>query len=49
MREKAEIWGNGAGSQIRTDDLRITNALLYQLSYSGESGRRLAPRANPCT
>ena len=30
----------GAGSQIRTDDLRITNALLYQLSYSGRVVRR---------
>ena len=49
MREKGEIWGNGAGSQIRTDDLRITNALLYQLSYSGESGLRLKPRVKPCT
>ena len=27
---------NGAGSRIRTDDLLITNQLLYQLSYAGE-------------
>jgi hypothetical protein len=26
---------NGAGSRIRTDDLLITNQLLYQLSYAG--------------
>jgi hypothetical protein len=26
---------NGAGKRSRTSDLRITNALLYQLSYSG--------------
>jgi len=26
----------GAGNRIRTDDLLITNELLYQLSYSGE-------------
>lgn len=26
---------NGAGERIRTSDLRITNALLYQLSYTG--------------
>jgi hypothetical protein len=26
----------GAGSRIRTDDLLITNQLLYQLSYAGE-------------
>ena len=26
----------GAGKRNRTSDLRITNALLYQLSYSGE-------------
>ena len=25
----------GANSRDRTDDLRITNALLYQLSYVG--------------
>ena len=25
----------GAGSRIRTDDLLITNQLLYQLSYAG--------------
>ena len=27
--------GNGAGNRNRTYDLRITNAPLYQLSYSG--------------
>ena len=27
--------GEGAGSQVRTDDLLITNQLLYQLSYTG--------------
>ena len=26
----------GAGSRTRTDDLLITNQLLYQLSYAGE-------------
>ena len=26
---------DGAENRIRTDDLRITNALLYQLSYLG--------------
>ncbi len=26
---------DGADDRIRTDDLRITNALLYQLSYVG--------------
>ena len=30
--------GNGAGRETRTPDLRITNALLYQLSYSGNEG-----------
>jgi hypothetical protein len=25
----------GAGSRVRTDDLLITNQLLYQLSYTG--------------
>ncbi len=28
----------GAGERSRTPDLGITNALLYQLSYSGVSG-----------
>ena len=27
--------GSGAGDRSRTYDLRITNALLYQLSYTG--------------
>ena len=27
----------GAGEESRTPDLRITNALLYQLSYTGET------------
>ena len=27
----------GAGEKSRTPDLRITNALLYQLSYAGET------------
>jgi hypothetical protein len=36
----------GAGSRIRTDDLLITNQLLYQLSYAGEKEpRRLAYKA----
>ena len=26
---------DGAGRRIRTDDLLITNQLLYQLSYAG--------------
>ncbi len=29
----------GAGERSRTLDLRITNALLYQLSYTGEKPR----------
>ena len=31
----------GAGSRIRTDDLLITNQLLYQLSYAGAYPRRI--------
>ena len=30
---------SGAGNRIRTYDLRITNAPLYQLSYSGEGAQ----------
>jgi hypothetical protein len=29
-----------AGSRVRTDDLLITNQLLYQLSYAGASERQ---------
>jgi hypothetical protein len=37
----------GAGEKSRTPDLRITNALLYQLSYAGVAmGRREGRRAN---
>jgi hypothetical protein len=31
---------SGAGKRIRTSDPRITNALLYQLSYSGRGKRQ---------
>ena len=33
--EWIERTGSGAGGQTRTDDLLITNQLLYQLSYAG--------------
>jgi hypothetical protein len=33
-----------AGRRIRTDDLLITNQLLYQLSYAGNNGRSVAQR-----
>ena len=36
MRGSREDREHGAGERIRTADLRITNALLYQLSYTGE-------------
>jgi hypothetical protein len=29
------LYYDGAGRRIRTDDLLITNQLLYQLSYAG--------------
>jgi hypothetical protein len=38
---------NGAGTETRTPDLRITNALLYQLSYPGTG--RSAADDNPKT
>jgi hypothetical protein len=31
----------GAGKRNRTSDLRVTNALLYQLSYSGKVNARI--------
>ena len=30
-----DMIGSGASVRIRTGDLRITSALLYQLSYAG--------------
>ena len=33
--EELKDLADGAGKRSRTPDLRITNALLYQLSYSG--------------
>ncbi len=35
---------NGAGGGTRTPDPRITNALLYQLSYTGSPN---TPKARP--
>ena len=37
----------GAGRGSRTPDLRITNALLYQLSYTGVFARREPARGKP--
>src|SRR5262249_6743269 len=34
-RIRNQSFYDGAGSRIRTDDLLITNQLLYQLSYAG--------------
>ena len=34
----------GAGEKSRTPDLRITNALLYQLSYAGVAAAAMPPR-----
>ena len=34
-----ELLANGAGNRVRTDDLLITNQLLYQLSYAGVHGQ----------
>ena len=34
----------GAGSRIRTDDLLITNQLLYQLSYAGKKAAHINAR-----
>ena len=40
---------NGADKKIRTSDLRITNAPLYQLSYIGSSGRQVYSNQDPST
>jgi hypothetical protein len=34
----------GAGRRIRTDDLLITNQLLYQLSYAGNEAGEISAR-----
>ena len=36
FKRETRCFKNGAENRIRTDDLRITNALLYQLSYPGK-------------
>ncbi len=43
--DEPELQGsrNGANRRDRTDDLRITNALLYQLSYVGLKNTRKIP------
>ena len=46
-REQAGLNENGAGTQTRTADLRITNALLYQLSYSGTGTACEGPKYRP--
>jgi hypothetical protein len=38
----------GAGEKSRTPDLRITNALLYQLSYAGVAIGRPEGRRAKC-
>jgi hypothetical protein len=43
---------SGAGGRTRTDDLLITNQLLYQLSYAGwnrQAGRDAAETQYPTT
>jgi hypothetical protein len=39
-----EAFEDGAGNRVRTDDLLITNQLLYQLSYTGLLSRRSVKR-----
>jgi hypothetical protein len=39
---KNKIMMNGADTRTRTEDLRITNALLYQLSHIGKCGAKIS-------
>ena len=39
VEEQFFLWKSGAGTRTRTEDLLITNQLLYQLSYAGKAGR----------
>ena len=42
MLYRSGVEQTGAGNRARTDDLLITNQLLYQLSYAGiYAGNRL--------
>ena len=34
---RKQLFGERAGNRARTDDLLITNQLLYQLSYAGKA------------
>ena len=44
MKADLSISKDKAGRRIRTDDLLITNQLLYQLSYAGNNARKVARR-----
>ena len=44
MRSRSILGNTRAGRRIRTDDLLITNQLLYQLSYAGNNARSVAHR-----
>ena len=41
MQTGSLLYYDGAGRRIRTDDLLITNQLLYQLSYAGANWLRM--------
>ena len=45
MKAVESISEDKAGRRIRTDDLLITNQLLYQLSYAGVFARSVAQRS----
>jgi hypothetical protein len=44
LTHKPASASEGAGNRARTDDLLITNQLLYQLSYAGADRRIVAHR-----
>ena len=45
VAQSIEKWA-GAGSRVRTRDPRITNPMLYQLSYTGLEARLALPAAH---
>jgi hypothetical protein len=47
LGRKGRKGGDGARNRIRTYDLRITNAPLYQLSYPGPEGLRILNASQP--
>ena len=49
LKLRKSLISRRAGNRVRTDDLLITNQLLYQLSYAGFSGGEIIPAVAPAS